>query len=47
MIDKVEGIIVSELDYGETSKIINVLTKDLGIIFDIKSAISKFISHTS
>ena len=27
MIKKVEGIVVSEVDYGETSKIINVLTK--------------------
>ncbi len=26
------GIIISELDYGETSKIINVLTEELGII---------------
>lgn len=32
MIDKVDGIVVSELEYGETSKIINVLTKDLGIV---------------
>ena len=32
MIDKVDGIVVSELDYGETSKIINVLTRELGII---------------
>lgn len=32
MIDKIDGIIVSELDYGETSKIINVLTRELGII---------------
>lgn len=29
---EVEGIIVSELSYGETSKIVNVLTKDHGII---------------
>lgn len=32
MIDKIDGIVVSELDYGETSKIINVLTRELGII---------------
>lgn len=32
MIEKVDGIVVSELDYGETSKIINVLTSELGII---------------
>ena len=31
MIEKIEGIVVSELEYGETSKIINVLTKELGI----------------
>lgn len=32
MIEKVEGIIISERDYGETSKIINVITKEYGII---------------
>lgn len=32
MITVLEGIIVSELNYGETSKIINVLTKEEGII---------------
>lgn len=32
MIEKVEGIVVSELEYGETSKIINVLTRELGVI---------------
>ncbi len=32
MITKVEGIIVSETPYGETSKIINLLTKEYGII---------------
>lgn len=32
MIQEVEGIILSELEYGETSKILNVLTKDLGVI---------------
>ena len=32
MIEKIEGIIISEKDYSETSKIINVLTKDRGII---------------
>lgn len=32
MIDKVEGYIISESEYGETSKIINVITKDKGII---------------
>ena len=32
MIDKVEGYIINEYNYGETSKIINVLTKENGII---------------
>jgi len=32
MIQKVEGIIVSEKDYSESSKIINVLTKEYGLI---------------
>lgn len=32
MIEKIEGIIISEQAYGETSKIINVLTPDKGII---------------
>ncbi len=37
MIEEVTGIIVSEMDYGETSKILNVLTKEHGVI----SVISK------
>ena len=32
MITEIEGIILNELSYGETSKIINVLTKEKGII---------------
>lgn len=32
MIKKVEGIVISETTYGETSKIINILTKEYGII---------------
>ena len=32
MITKIEGIILSEVDYKESSKIINVLTKEYGII---------------
>lgn len=32
MIEKLEGIIIGERDYGETSKILNVLTKKYGII---------------
>lgn len=36
-IKKIEGIIISEKDYSETSKILNIITKDYGII----SAIAK------
>ena len=32
MIKKIEGIIVSEVDYKESSKIINIYTKEYGII---------------
>ncbi len=32
MITEIEGIILNEMPYGETSKIINVLTKDKGIV---------------
>ena len=32
MIEKVEGIIISEVAYGDTSKIINIFTKEHGII---------------
>ncbi len=32
MLDEVEGIIIKVIPYGETSKIINVLTKDRGVI---------------
>ncbi len=32
MIEKIEGIILSSQDYGETSKIINIITKEYGII---------------
>lgn len=31
-IKKIEGIIISEKDYSETSKILNILTRDYGII---------------
>ena len=36
-IKKIEGIIISEKDYSETSKILNIITKDYRII----SAIAK------
>ena len=32
MVEEVEGIVISEKAYGETSKIINVFTKEYGII---------------
>ena len=32
MIKKIEGIVVSEIDYKESSKIINVLSKEYGVI---------------
>lgn len=32
MIEQVEGIVVSERDYGETSKIVNIVSKKYGII---------------
>lgn len=32
MVEEVEGIVISEKSYGETSKIINVFTKQYGII---------------
>ena len=32
MIQKVEGIIISETPYGDSSKIINVITKEYGVI---------------
>lgn len=32
MIEKVEGIVLNEKAYGETSKIINIITKEYGII---------------
>ena len=32
MITKLEGIILNETPYGETSKIINVLTREKGIV---------------
>ena len=32
MIEKFEGIILNERDYSESSKILNVLTKEHGVI---------------
>ena len=51
MISKVEGIIVSETAYGDTSKIINVFTKEHGLIGimakGVKSLKSKLRSSTA
>jgi len=32
MIKEIEGIVIKEKDYGDTSKIIDVLTKEYGVI---------------
>lgn len=51
MIKKVEGIVISEVPYGDTSKIINVFTREYGIIGLIakgaKSVKSKLRVYTS
>ena len=40
-IRKIEGIIISEKDYSETSKILNIITKEYGIISDCKGCKSQ------
>ena len=47
MLRKLEGIIISEVEYRETSKIINVFTKDLGIIGVIAKGARKVKSTLS
>ena len=44
MLKKIEGIIISETNYGETSKIINIFTKD-GIIGAIAKGAKSIKSH--
>ena len=44
MITEVEGFIISEQNYGETSKIINVLTKDHGMLGIIAKGAKKIKS---
>lgn len=44
MIKKIEGIVISETNYGESSKIINILTKELGIIGVISKGCRKIKS---
>ena len=41
---KIEGIVISETNYSESSKILNVLTKDLGIISVISKGCRKLKS---
>ena len=47
MIKQVEGIVISEVDYKESSKIINVLTPDEGIIGIIARGAKKVKSKVS
>ena len=47
MIKKLEGIVLSEIDYKESSKIINVLTKEDGIIGMIARGTKKVKSKLS
>jgi len=44
MIKKIEGIIISEIDYKESSKIINVLTPEIGVIGIIAKGTKKIKS---
>ena len=47
MIKKIQGIVVSEVDYKESSKIINVLTPEYGIIGFIARGTKKVKSNLS
>ena len=47
MLRKVEGIIVSEVDYKESSKIINIYNRELGIIGVIARGTKKIKSNLS
>ena len=47
MIKKIEGIIVSEVDYQESSKIVNIYTKDEGIIGCIAKGSKRLKSNLS
>ena len=44
MIREFEGIVVSETPYSESSKIINILTKDQGVIYYHKDKLSTLVS---
>lgn len=43
-IEKVEGVVISERDYGETSKLINIITKEHGLISVIAKGARKMKS---
>lgn len=45
MITKTEGFILSEVSYGETSKVINVLTKEYGIIGIMCKGVKSMKNH--
>jgi len=47
MIEKLEGIVISEVDYKESSKIINILTKEKGIIGVLAKGTKKIKSNLS
>ena len=47
MIEKVEGIVVSGVDYKESSKIINVLSPQYGVIGIIAKGTKKVNSNLS
>lgn len=44
MIEKLDGIVIWESDYGETSKLLNILTKEYGIISVISKGCKKMKS---
>ena len=47
MVKKFEGIVISDIDYKESSKIINVLTKDDGIVGIIARGTKRVKSNLS
>lgn len=47
MIKKIEGIVVSDVDYKESSKIINIFTKDMGVIGVLARGCKKIKSNIS
>lgn len=47
MLEKLEGVVISEVDYKESSKIINILTKERGIIGAIARGTKRVKSNLS